>query len=152
MKARNRNCHVPGLHQANRIKATSLKLIVSWFAQKDVDLIRLFEVFDFRLNLSQEIIHAESNHFFRAITADSYGSVQQFLIADDQLVRYFLSLGSTDFVTREFDTYESKKHPESPRGLIFFVKFIGYTLRDLAWFVKKKKKRGCSYAVESFKI
>ena len=27
--------------------------------------------------------------------------------------------------TREFDTYESKKHPESPRGLIFFVKFIG---------------------------
>ena len=26
---------------------------------------------------------------------------------------------------REFDTYESKKHPESPRGLIFFVKFIG---------------------------
>ena len=35
-------------------------------------------------------------------------------------------------VTREFDTYESKKHPESPRGLIFFVKFIGYILRDLA--------------------
>ena len=34
--------------------------------------------------------------------------------------------------TREFDTYESKKHPESPRGLIFFVKFIGYILRDLA--------------------
>ena len=33
---------------------------------------------------------------------------------------------------REFDTYESKKHPESPRGLIFFVKFIGYILRDLA--------------------
>ena len=26
---------------------------------------------------------------------------------------------------RAFDTYESKKHPESPRGLIFFVKFIG---------------------------
>ena len=34
--------------------------------------------------------------------------------------------------TREFDTYESKKHPESPIGLIFFVKFIGYILRDLA--------------------
>ena len=34
--------------------------------------------------------------------------------------------------SREFDTYESKKHPESPRGLIFFVKFIGYILRDLA--------------------
>ena len=33
---------------------------------------------------------------------------------------------------RAFDTYESKKHPESPRGLIFFVKFIGYILRDLA--------------------
>ena len=33
---------------------------------------------------------------------------------------------------REFDTYESKKHPESPIGLIFFVKFIGYILRDLA--------------------
>ena len=33
---------------------------------------------------------------------------------------------------REFDTYESKKHPESPRGLIFFVKFISYILRDLA--------------------
>ena len=28
-------------------------------------------------------------------------------------------------VIRAFDTYESKKHPESPRGLIFFVKFIG---------------------------
>ena len=27
--------------------------------------------------------------------------------------------------SRAFDTYESKKHPESPRGLIFFVKFIG---------------------------
>lgn len=37
-----------------------------------------------------------------------------------------------DGLTREFDTYESKKHPESPRGLIFFVKFIGYILRDLA--------------------
>ena len=36
------------------------------------------------------------------------------------------------FLTRAFDTYESKKHPESPRGLIFFVKFIGYILRDLA--------------------
>ena len=35
-------------------------------------------------------------------------------------------------ITRAFDTYESKKHPESPRGLIFFVKFIGYILRDLA--------------------
>ena len=34
--------------------------------------------------------------------------------------------------SREFDTYESKKHPESPIGLIFFVKFIGYILRDLA--------------------
>jgi len=34
--------------------------------------------------------------------------------------------------SREFDTYESKKHPESPRGLIFFVKFIGYILRDFA--------------------
>ena len=33
---------------------------------------------------------------------------------------------------RAFDTYESKKHPESPRGLIFFVKFISYILRDLA--------------------
>lgn len=33
---------------------------------------------------------------------------------------------------RAFDTYESKKHPESPRGLIFFVKFIGYILRDFA--------------------
>ena len=36
------------------------------------------------------------------------------------------------FRARAFDTYESKKHPESPRGLIFFVKFIGYILRDLA--------------------
>ncbi|MEK4153278.1 hypothetical protein [Carnobacterium sp. FSL E2-0243] len=34
--------------------------------------------------------------------------------------------------TRAFDTYESKKHPESPRGLIFFAKFIGCILRDLA--------------------
>ena len=39
---------------------------------------------------------------------------------------------STQATAREFDTYESKKHPESPRGLIFFVKFIGYILRDLA--------------------
>ena len=37
-----------------------------------------------------------------------------------------------DHQPREFDTYESKKHPESPIGLIFFVKFIGYILRDLA--------------------
>ena len=37
-----------------------------------------------------------------------------------------------DTIYREFDTYESKKHPESPIGLIFFVKFIGYILRDLA--------------------
>ena len=37
-----------------------------------------------------------------------------------------------DSLFREFDTYESKKHPESPIGLIFFVKFIGYILRDLA--------------------
>lgn len=35
-------------------------------------------------------------------------------------------------IMRAFDTYESKKHPESPRGLIFFVKFIGYILRDFA--------------------
>ena len=36
------------------------------------------------------------------------------------------------FRDRSVDTYESKKHPESPRGLIFFVKFIGYILRDFA--------------------
>ena len=40
--------------------------------------------------------------------------------------------GISTFVSREFDTYESKKHPERPIGLIFFVKFIGYILRDLA--------------------
>ena len=40
--------------------------------------------------------------------------------------------GGYVIVPREFDTYESKKHPESPIGLIFFVKFIGYILRDLA--------------------
>ena len=33
-------------------------------------------------------------------------------------------------IPRAFDTYESKKHQESPRGLIFFVKSIGYNLRD----------------------
>lgn len=38
----------------------------------------------------------------------------------------------SSILCRAFDTYESKKHPESPRGLIFFVKFIGYILRDLA--------------------
>ncbi|WP_267911888.1 hypothetical protein [Carnobacterium maltaromaticum] len=41
-------------------------------------------------------------------------------------------LGNKIKNARAFDTYESKKHPESPRGLIFFVKFIGCILRDLA--------------------
>ena len=45
--------------------------------------------------------------------------------------RVHIRIGSPGW-TRAFDTYESKKHPESPRGLIFFVKFIGYILRDLA--------------------
>lgn len=47
------------------------------------------------------------------------------------VVNYFVIYFVLTFI-REFDTYESKKHPESPRGLIFFVKFIGYILRDLA--------------------
>ena len=45
----------------------------------------------------------------------------------NKFIILFLLIG-----TRAFDTYESKKHPESPRGLIFFVKFISYILRDLA--------------------
>jgi hypothetical protein len=47
-------------------------------------------------------------------------------------VDYFFNYLNFFIYSRAFDTYESKKHPESPRGLIFFVKFIGYILRDLA--------------------
>ena len=53
-------------------------------------------------------------------------------LARDELAYLLGKCEGVSAITRAFDTYESKKHPESPRGLIFFVKFIGYILRDLA--------------------